>query len=193
MSPPAARTLTLTCLLLAAVALTGCTNPDAPTTGAATETATGTSGAAAPQNPGEPAAPAPPSAASQAFASVAPTPQAALEAFARVYVNWSYQTLTSEQRTLAAMAVGQARLAEQQAAATSRGDSTISRGHIYNTGQVVSVAPDGVQPGTWVIVTLERTGGNTQYEGLPASYHVTLAQIAAVPGGYAVSQWLPQS
>ncbi len=45
----------------------------------------------------------------------------------------------------------------------------------------------------WVIVTREQTGGDTQYEGLPAAYHVTLAKLASVPGGYAVSEWLPQS
>jgi hypothetical protein len=45
----------------------------------------------------------------------------------------------------------------------------------------------------WVIVTREQTGGDTQYEGLPAAYHVTLAQLARVPDGYAVSQWLPQN
>ena len=44
-----------------------------------------------------------------------------------------------------------------------------------------------------MIVTREQTGGDTQYEGLPAAYHVTLAQLASVPGGYAVSEWLPQS
>jgi len=190
MRPHAIRTLILAPVMLAAVALTGCRNPDAPT---ATVTGGVTTAAAAPGSPGEPTAPAAPSGASQAPARVAHTPQAALGAFAWLYINWDYRTLTAEQRTLAATAVGPARLAEQQAAATSSGDSTISRGHIHNTGQVVSVAPDAAQPGRWVIVTREQTGGNTQYEGLPATYHVTLARLAPVPGGYAVSEWLPQS
>jgi hypothetical protein len=193
MSPRSARALILTCLLLAAVALSGCRNPDAPTTGAATATATSTTGAAAPQNPGEPSAPAPPAAASQAPTQVRATPQAALTAFAALYVNWSFQTITAEQRTLAAMSVGAARLAEQQAAATSQSDSTISRGHIYNSGVLVSIAPDLTRAGRWVLVTREQTGGSTQYEGLPAGYHVTFARLLAVPGGYVVSQWLPQS
>ena len=89
------------------------------------------------------------------------------------------------------MSVAAARLAEQQAAASSRADTTITRGHIYNSGEILSIAPDASRPGTWVIVTREQTGGDTQYEGLPASYHVTLAQLAHVPGGYAVSQWSP--
>ncbi len=80
-----------------------------------------------------------------------------------------------------------------QAAASSRGDTTIARGHIYNRGQIVSIARDLTAADSWVIVTREQTGGDSQYEGLPAAYHVTIAQLAGVPGGYAVEQWLPQS
>ncbi len=120
-------------------------------------------------------------------------PAAALSAFSRLYSNWTYRTLTSDQRRLAAMSVGAARLAERQAAASSEADTTIARGHIWNSGQIVSIAGDLAQPGTWAIVTREQTGGSTQYEGLPASYHVTLARLAHVPGGWAVTEWLPQS
>jgi flagellar basal body rod protein FlgF len=122
-----------------------------------------------------------------------PTADAALAAFARLYVNWSFQTLSAQQRELAAMSVGAARLVEQQAAASSQSDSTITRGHIHNTGRVVSIARDLTGSDGWVVVTREQTGGNAHYQGLPAGYHVTLAQLAAVPGGWAVSQWLPQS
>jgi hypothetical protein len=121
------------------------------------------------------------------------TPSAALSAFSRLYSNWTYRTLTADQRRLAAMSVGAARLAERQAAASSEADTTIARGHIWNSGQIVSITGDLAQPGTWAIVTREQTGGSTQYEGLPASYHVTLARLAGVPGGWAVSEWLPQS
>ena len=193
MSTPPVKKLVLTLALLAAAALTGCTNPDAPNGAGATEAATTTTGAPAPQNPGEPAAPGSPTAASQAPFGARPTPQAALGAFAALYVNWSYETLTAEQQTLAAMSVGPARLAEQQAAATSQGDTTITQGHIHNSGRVVSIAAELTQPGTWVLVTREQTGGNSHYQGLPATYHVTLAQLALVAGGYAVSQWLPQN
>jgi hypothetical protein len=175
------------CLLLPAVALAGCTNPDAPSA------VQGSTQAASPQNPGEPPAPAPPTPAAQTPAGVQPTPAKALAAFSQLYTNWTYHTLSSNQRTLAAMSVAAARLAEQQAAASSRADTTITRGHIYNHSQLISIAPDASRPGTWVIVTREQTGGDTQYEGLPATYHVTLAQLAYVPGGYAVSQWLPQN
>jgi len=175
------------CLALAAVALAGCTNPDPPSA------VQSTTASVSPQNQGEPPAPPPPSAAAQTPAGVQPTPARALDVFAGLYVNWNYRTLTASQRKLAAMSVGPARLAEQQAAATSQADTTITRGRIWNSGQIVSAAGDLAHPGMWVIVTREQTGGNSQYEGLPAAYHVTLAQLARVPGGYAVSQWLPQS
>jgi hypothetical protein len=121
------------------------------------------------------------------------TPRAALAAFALLYVNWSYRTLVAHQRTLGAMAVGAARLSERQAATSSQGDRTIVRGRISNHGQVVSISPDALRAGWWVIVTREQTGGNAQYQGLGSAYHITLAQLASVGGGYAVGQWLPQS
>jgi hypothetical protein len=180
------KTLIPAVVLLAALALAGCSNPDAPTTPQNTTPST------SPQNPGEPPAPAPSSPAAQAPADVQATPAKAIAVFAELYVNWTYQNLTAHQRMLAAMAVGPARLAERQAAASSEADTTITRGHIYNTGQVVSIAPDATRAGTWVLVTHEQTGGSTEYAGLPAAYHVTLAQLAQVPGGFSISQWLPQ-
>jgi hypothetical protein len=174
-------------LVLAAVALGGCTNPDAPT---ATRSApTGSSL----QNAGEPQAPPPPSVSVQGPAGVQSTPMKALAAFARLYTNWTYRTLSSDQKTLAAMSVGAARLSEREAAASSRDDTTIARGRIYNRGEIVSIAPDLTRTQSWVVVTREQTGGDTQYEGLPAAYHVTIARLARVQGGYAVAQWLPQS
>jgi hypothetical protein len=181
-----ARTTLVAVSVLATLALTGCANPDAPTT------TTATSGAS-PANAGEPAAPAPPSATSQRPSAVQPTPTKALAAFAERYVNWTYRTLSSDQRSLATMSVGAARLSESKAAASSQDDTTIARGRIYNRGQVVSIAPDLERSGMWVVVTREQTGGDSQYEGLPAAYHVTVAQLAGVPDGYAVEQWLPQS
>ncbi len=186
MSRHVLRTLLVLVVLSAVVALSGCTNPDAPS--ARTETAS-----TSPQNTGEPPAPPPPSSQAQGPADVQPTPVKALEAFARLYVNWTYRTLTGDQRQLAAMSVGAARLAERQAAASSQADTTIARGHIYNTGQIVSVAPDLSQPGTWVIVTREQTGGSSEYQGLEAAYHVTLAKLAHVQQGYVIESWLPQS
>jgi len=124
---------------------------------------------------------------------VQPTPQRALAQFADHYVNWTYSTLAGDQRSLAGMSVGAARLSEQQAAARSQADTTIARGRIWNRGQAISIDRNLAHRGMWVVVTREQTGGESEYEGLSASYHVALAQLAAVPGGYAVNQWLPQN
>ncbi|MHB8491525.1 MAG: hypothetical protein ACYDA6_04825, partial [Solirubrobacteraceae bacterium] len=78
-------------MLVAALALAGCHNPDAP------EAVRSTTSAASPQSPGEPPAPPPPSPATQAPAGVQPTAAKALEAFAELYVNWTYRTLTQNQ------------------------------------------------------------------------------------------------
>ncbi len=178
--------------LLAALALSGCSNPDAASSSASESEPTRTT-ASAPSSQGEGPAPAPPTPATQAPARVQSTPQSALSAFAGLYVNWSYRTLSAEQRSLAAISVGVARLAEEQAAAAAEADMAINRGHIHNSGQVVGIAADLSQRGTWIVITREQTGGSATYEGLPSSYHVTLARVAQVPGGYAVSEWLPQS
>lgn len=173
-------------VLSLAALLAGCTNPDA-------ERTQDSPSPSSPQNPGEPAAPAPASAQAQRPAAVQATAERALSAFAQLYVNWNYRTLSERQGTLARISVGPARLSERQAAARSASDSTLKRGHIYNSGQVVSIARERRSPGWWVIVTRERTGGGAQYAGLPTAYHVTRARLAAVGGGYAVEQWLPQS
>jgi len=174
--PALAATLTL--------AAAGCSNPDAP----ATQTP-----ASQAQNSGEPPAPAPPAAADETSTDPQATPQRALATFADMYINWDYRTLTATQRALAARSVGAARLAEQQAAASSGADSTIQRAQIHNSGQLASVAREQTQPGKWLVVTREQTTGDSEYEGLPASYHVTLARVQHVRGGWAVSEWLPQS
>jgi adhesin HecA-like repeat protein len=117
----------------------------------------------------------------------------ALTSFALLYINWSYRDLTSRQRTLAAISVGAARTAESQAAASSAGDVTLGAAHLANSGSVVSITGDQAESGLWAIVTHEQTHGSGDYEGLPPAYHVTLARVTRVPGGYAVSEWLPQS
>jgi hypothetical protein len=177
------------CAVLFAGLLAGCSNPDGPTS---LDTGTQTA-STAPRSPGETAAPPPPTAASQAPTRVQHSPQAALGAFAELYINWSYRTLSTDQQSLASVSVGAARLAERQAAAASAGDTAITQGRVFNHGQVVSIAAELSGEGTWVIVTREQTGGSSDYEGLPPAYHVTLAHLATVPGGYAVSEWLPQS
>ena len=176
----------------ATLAVSGCGISN-PYTATSTTSPSTSSSSSSPANPGELPAPPPPTAASQAPADVKATPQAALRQFAQLYINWTYRTLVADQRTLAAISVAPARLSEQQAAASSAADSTITRGQIVNTGRLVSLSPSLTVPGQWVLVTRESTGGNPAYDGLQAAYHVTLATLAHVPGGYAISQWQPQN
>jgi hypothetical protein len=196
------QTMRITARVLAALAaivgVGGCRISDPYTHANATTTPNHTrsaaaAGPAAAQNPGESPAPPPPTAESQAPSSLAPTPERALQQFALLYVNWTWRTLEPHLRELATISVGAARLAEQQAAAAEGRDSEIAATRIYNRGQIVSIAPSQTQSGKWVIVTREQTGGNAQYDGLQPSWHVTLAQLVHLPGGYSISQWLPQN
>ncbi len=172
---------------MAALALGGCSNPDAPVANRGSGEDPGIA------SPGEPKAPPPPAVSSYTAANVKRDPSEALAAFATIYVNWTYENLTREQRTLAAISVGSARVAELQAAATSASDTTITEARIASHGAIVSIARDQARGGVWTIVTREQTSGAGDYEGLPSAYHVTTARLASVPGGYAVSEWLPQS
>ena len=196
-----AHTLTLTA---AAAAIAGCgiSNPyqhnTSTTTSTSTSTSTPTSTASSPaanpaQNPGEQPAPPPPAPASQTPTSVQSTPADAITQFATLYMNWTWRTLAAHERELAALSVGPARLSEQQAAAAASGDSTIAQTRVYNNGQIISITRSLTNPKQWVIITREQTGGNSQYDGLQASYHVTLAELAQLNNsGWTVSEWLPQ-
>ncbi len=174
--------------LVIVLGLAGCSNPYA------TSRAQGEpSSSAGVQSVGEPRAPAPRQAGAQAPTGIQPTPRQAILQFAGRYANWTYKTLAEDQLGLASISVGAARLAEQQAAAVTRADTTLARARIANSGEALSVSPDLARDRWWVVVTRERTVGNGEYEGLAAGFHVTLAQVASVDDRWAVSQWLPQS
>jgi hypothetical protein len=193
-----AHTLTMIAAAAAAIAGCGISNPYQHTAGATTLTSTSTSTASSPvanpaQNPGEPPAPPPPAPASQAPTSVRSTPAGAITQFATLYMNWTWRTLAAHEHELAALSVGPARLSEQQAAAAATSDSTIAQTRVYNNGQIISIARSRTNAKQWVVVTREQTGGNSQYDGLQASYHVTLVELAQLNnGGWTVSEWLPQ-
>ena len=92
-------------------------------------------------NPGEPQGTLPAGAeAERAPTRPAVTPEQALIQFAALYINWTYRTLPGHQAQLAAIAVGDARLAERQAAAASKRDTTLQQGHIYNRGTVIAAS-----------------------------------------------------
>ena len=177
------RTLVMAAAACCAFSTAGCVNPDAPQSRPTRESG----------SRGEPAAPTPRSPTSEASSAAQPTPQKTLERYARLYINWDYRTLTTDQLRLATMSVGAARLTEQKAAAQTRRDATLARARVWNRGAVVAITPDQSATGTWVIVTRERTGGSGEYDALPAGFHVTVARAIQVRGGWAVSAWEPQS
>lgn len=149
--------------------------------------------ASSPVNPGERPGMVPAAASRQPPpVRLAPSPQQAVERFAAGYINWTWQSLAADQAALAASAVGEARASEEQALKQTARDTPLRRAEIYNRGVIVAVAPlHGGKPDEWVIDTREQTGGNSEYAGLQAAFHVTLAAVVRVRGGWAVSVWRP--
>lgn len=145
-------------------------------------------------NPGEQKGTIPPGQQSNPPANPAASPEAAILRFASLFINWNYRTLAEHERQLASSAVGDARLAETQAAASAERDHALQQGHIYNSGSVISVAAViGGTSGQYTVVTREETGGNPEYAGLQAAFHVTLATVQQFHAGWAVAEWQPQS
>lgn len=122
-----------------------------------------------------------------------PTPQSALEHYARLYVNWSAGTVAADQRELAAISVDQARAQALQAAARYAQDQTLQQSGVANSGHVVAITSSITTPGQWVLVTSEQTTGKGDYAGLPPTLHVTYAQVTRAPSGWIVSEWAPQN
>jgi hypothetical protein len=157
-----------------------------------TRSASSTASTPTQANPGEREGTAPPHPEATPLAP-APSPQSAVERFADGYINWNYQTLAADQQHLAASAIGEARASELQARQQTERDSALARGHVFNTGTVVTVAPvKGAGGNVWACVTREQTGGEGEYTALAAAYHVTLATVAPVPGGWSVRSWRPE-
>ena len=157
-----------------------------------TPSASSTASTPAQANPGEREGSTPPQRQAAPLAP-APSPQSAVERFADGYINWSYQTLAADEQHLAASAVGEARASELQARQQTERDSALARGRVFNTGTVVTVAPvKGAGGNVWACVTSEQTGGQGEYTALAAAYHVTLATVTRVPGGWAVRSWRPE-
>ena len=122
-----------------------------------------------------------------------PTPQSALEHYARLYVNWSARTVAADQRELAAISVDQARAQALQAAASYAHDQTLQQSGVANSGHLVAITSSITTPGQWVLVTSEQTTGKGDYAGLPPTLHVTYAQVTRASSGWVVSEWAPQN
>jgi len=196
-SIPAAAVLACCAVMLAGCGITDPYSAKTPTT-----TATNSPGPTS--APTTSADPAPerggtiPSAARAAQSRLAadagrPTPQAALERYARAYDNWSAKTVAAAQDQLAAISLDQAHAQALQAAASYARDQTLQQSAVANHGRVVAITESLTTPGQWVLVTSEQTTGNGDYAGLPPTLQVTYAQVTRTSDGYVVSQWAPQN
>lgn len=122
------------------------------------------------------------------------TAQGALVRYASLYVNWQASNLVTQQRKLASISLGQARAQALQAAASAAGDPELTRSQVANQGQLIAMTPGaGAAAGEWVLVTRERTAGQGDYTGLPATLHVIYAQLTHNQHGWIVTQWQPQT
>ena len=196
-------------LALLALALAGCgfSNPyqttSTTTTHAATRPATPTTPSA--ETPADQRDPAPErggtiphrAAATQhklAAGAASSRPQAALERYASIYLNWDAARVVAIQHQLASISLGQARAQAQQAAISAGHDRQLTASKVANRGRVIAIAPGQTNaPGQWVIVTRERTSGPGDYQRLPPTLHVIYAQLTNTSQGWIVSQWQPQN
>jgi hypothetical protein len=180
----------------------GITNPYQRTGSTQAPTVASTSTAPARADSGDPASErggtiAPGARAAQsklATGATSRSPQAALERYAELYVNWSAADVIARQRELASISLGQARAQALQAAASAAGDTQLLRSRVANGGSVVAIAQgQGPAAGQWVVVTREQTTGQGDYAGLPPTVHVIYAQVAATPSGWVVERWQPEN
>jgi hypothetical protein len=187
-------------LVLAAVALSGCGIPD-PYAGKPASTSTTTAAPAVTVTNADPAPerggtiPAGARAAQLRVSTAAAqlTPQAALQQYARLYVNWTAASVGAVQNELASLSEGQARAEAQQAAASYTRDQTLAQSGVANSGHLVAITPSITTSGQWVLVTSEQITGKGDYSGLPPTLHVIYAQVTRTPKGWVVSEWAPQN
>jgi hypothetical protein len=196
---PVRLTASLLLSALGTAALAGCGMPDPYSAKQPTPTATNTSTSAvtnadpAPERGGTIPADARSAQSHVAAAAAARTPQAALERYARLYVNWSAHTVAANQRQLASLSIGQARAQALQAGASYARDQTLAHSGVANSGNLVAITPSLTTSGLWVLVTSEQTTGSGDYAGLPPTLHVIYAGLTRTPSGWLVSQWAPQN
>jgi hypothetical protein len=200
------RQLRLPAALAVALILAGCgltdpyTSQHLATTGTSTSTstasttATATNADPAPERGGTIPKGAQAAQNNSAAGAGSPTPQAALERYANLDMNWTAHAVAGIQDQLAAISVGEARAQALQASASYGHDRTLQASQVANTGTVIAIAPgQGSAAGLWVIVTRETTTGEGDYAGLPPTDHVTDARVEHTRNGFVVSAWSPQS
>jgi len=125
----------------------------------------------------------------------AATPEQAVRRFAGAYINWTADSVGRDMSRLAAGAIGQARSALQLAAAQTAGDYELKRGGIANDGIVEAVAPLPAGRNQYLVVTRESTtaAADAAYQGLRPAWHVAIATVARLEGGWVLSGWQPES
>ncbi|MGI8559710.1 MAG: hypothetical protein ACR2ND_15645 [Solirubrobacteraceae bacterium] len=200
------RMMTVLAAAIVAGQLTGCaglkdpyqaptrTTRSAPTTATATATTPADASDPAPERGGTIPERLQSAQGRLAAGAARPSPQAALERYALLYVNWNAADVAATERQLASISLGQARAQASQAAASAARDTLLTRSRVHNTGQLVAVAQgQGAAGGQWVIVTRELTTGQGDYAGLPPSLHVNYAQVTHRSSGWVVSEWAPQN
>lgn len=122
------------------------------------------------------------------------SPKEALRRYALTYTNWHATDLYAHERALAALAIGPARLAADQTAASGSITASLAEHHVVNKGVVLSITTgEGPANGQWVVVTQEQTIGTGPYAGLPPGPHVTFAKTKRFDRGWFVFEWSPQS
>jgi hypothetical protein len=120
---------------------------------------------------------------------------AAVRAFAAAYVNWTASTVAARLRALARECVGQARATLQLQAGEVAADAELHRGRIINSGTVEAVGPLPGSSRRYAVVTRERTRApaDAAYRGLAPEWHVSVATVTRLGGGWVVSGWQPES
>jgi len=192
-------TVSVALWLLGAAALAGCgisdpyTAKQPATTSASAPVTTVTDADPAPERGGTIPAAARAAQTRVAADAAQQTPQAALERYARVYVNWTADRVAGIQRELATLSTGQARAQALQAAASYTRDQTLTQSNVANSGHLVAITSSVTTAGQWVLVTSEQTSGTGDYAGLPPTLHVIYAQVTRTPSGWVVSEWAPQN
>lgn len=126
--------------------------------------------------------------------TAAASPQAILHRYALTYINWQATSLPPHERALASLAIGPARLAAEQTAASQSVTASLTAHHVENKGVVLAItAGQGPARGQWVVVTQEQTTGTDPYAGLPPAPHVIFARARRLAQGWVVSEWSPRS
>jgi hypothetical protein len=120
---------------------------------------------------------------------------AAVRSFAGAYINWTADTVAADMHGLAARSIGQARSALELAAAQTASDYELQQGGISNSGEVEAVAPLPSRRAQYIVVTRESTAATntTAYQGLRPAWHVAIATVSPVQGGWVISGWQPES